>query len=254
MAALRSGAGLVTVATPRSSAPVVASLGAEFMTLGLEEAEDGTVSAASLDELLAFDADVLAVGPGLGRSMSAVALARGLVERSTAPLILDADGINAFAGAADQLQGREGTPIVITPHAGEMARLTGMSADEVQAHRIDVAREFASSHRVHVVLKGHRTVIAAPDGKAWINMTGNAGMATAGTGDVLTGVIAGWFGQLLDADAAVRLGVYLHGAAGDLAAVDQGEVALVAGDIVDELSEAVLELTARRRPAPADPP
>jgi NAD(P)H-hydrate epimerase len=117
----------------------------------------------------------------------------------------------------------------------------------VQAHRLDVARDFATTHRVHVVLKGHRTIVATPEAKAFINMTGNPGMATAGSGDVLTGVIAAWSAQLMDAEAACKLGVYLHGLAGDLAEADEGEVAMVAGDILDRLGDAVLELTARRK-------
>jgi NAD(P)H-hydrate epimerase len=248
--ALRSGAGLVTVATPRSSAPIVAALGAEYMTLPLAEAADGTLAADALDQLLDFDADVLVVGPGLGRSPSAQAVVQALVERSGVPLVLDADAHNAFAAEPARLEGRDSTAIVITPHPGEMARLTGLSTDDVQAHRLDVAREFASTHRVHVVLKGHRTVIASPEGRTTINLTGNPGMATAGTGDVLAGMIGAWLGQLLDPDAAIRIAVYLHGVAGDQAAADEGEVALIAGDIADRLGDAFLELTSQRQKPP----
>jgi NAD(P)H-hydrate epimerase len=242
-AALRSGAGLVTVATPASSAPVVASLGAEYMTLPLDEAPDGTVAASALDRLLAFKADVIAVGPGLGRTASAAAVVHGLVARSSVPLVLDADALIAFAGNADRLVGRDGIDIVVTPHPGEMAALTGQSIDDVQADRLEVARSFASAHRVHVILKGHRTLVASPDGAVAINTTGNPGMATAGAGDVLTGMVAAWLAQRRDAGDAARLAVYLHGLAGDLVAVDRGEVALVAGDLVDRLGAAVLDLT-----------
>jgi NAD(P)H-hydrate epimerase len=251
-AALRSGAGLVTVGTPRSSAAVVAALGAEYMTLPLPEAVDGTTAFEALDELLGFDADVVVVGPGLGRSASAAALVHALVERSGVPLVLDADALNAFAGEAERLEGRDGTSIVITPHPGEMARLTGLPVADIQAHRLDIARDFAVSHRVHVVLKGHRTIIAAPDGRTTINPTGNPGMATGGTGDVLSGMIGAWLAQLLDPDAATRIAVYLHGVAGDLAAADEGEVAVIAGDVADRLGDALLEVTARRRTSPAD--
>lgn len=250
MAALRSGAGLVTIATPAGCLPTVSALGAEFMTLPLAADDAGLATAASLDDLLAFNADVIAIGPGLGRSPGVTALVQGLVGSAGVPLVLDADALNAFAGEADRLVGRDGVDLVITPHAGEMARLVGMSVDQVQANRLEVAREFAATHRVHVVLKGHRTIVASPDGRTSINLTGNAGMATAGAGDVLTGMIAAWFGQLLDAEAAARLAVYLHGAAGDLAEADEGEVALVAGDLIDRLGDAVMELTARRRRAP----
>jgi len=246
-ACLRSGAGLVTVATPAACAPIVAAMAAEYMTLALESEGDGLASTRSLEALLTVDADVIAIGPGLGRSASVTALVHGLVATAGVPLVIDADALNAFAGEADRLVGRDGVDIIITPHAAEMARLVGVSTDDVQANRLEIARDFAVTHRVHVVLKGHRTIVASPDGRTSINLTGNPGMATAGAGDVLTGMIAAWFGQLLDADAASRLAVYLHGLAGDLAEADEGEVALVAGDIIDRLGDAVLELTARRR-------
>jgi NAD(P)H-hydrate epimerase len=247
MAALRSGAGLVTVATPASCAPIVATLGAEYMTLALPETSVGTIAAEALDQLLEFDADVLAIGPGLGRSDGVTSLVHGLVQRSGVPLVLDADALNAFDGDASALVARDDLQIIITPHAGEMARLVGATADDVQARRLDVAREFAETHRVHVVLKGHRTLVASPEGKVAINLTGNPGMATAGSGDVLLGMIAAWFGQLLDPDSAARLAVHLHGLAGDLAEADESEVSLIAGDIIVHLGDAVSELTARRR-------
>src|SRR6185369_16754196 len=127
----------------------------------------------------------------------------------------------------------------------------GLSIEEVQDNRLEVARNFAMSHGVHVVLKGHRTLIAAPQGHVSINPTGNPGMATGGTGDVLTGMIAAWFGQLLDAEAAAKLAVYLHGLAGDLAEADEGEVAMIATDIIERLGDAVLELVARKKRASA---
>ncbi|HUL72340.1 MAG TPA: NAD(P)H-hydrate dehydratase [Vicinamibacterales bacterium] len=252
-AALRSGAGLVTVATPASVLPVVASLGMEFMTVPLEETGDGLVAFEALERVLEIEADVIAVGPGLGRSASTTAFVQALVERAGVPIVVDADALNAFAGDADRLVGRDGVDIVVTPHPGEMARLVGTSVEEVQAHRLDVARDFAATHRVHVVLKGHRTIVATPDGKVFINLTGNAGMATGGTGDVLTGMIAAWFGQLLDAEGAAKLAVYLHGLAGDLAEADEGEIGMIAGDLVDRLGDAVLELTARRKKTASQP-
>jgi NAD(P)H-hydrate epimerase len=251
MGALRSGAGLVTVAAPASVAAIVATLGAEYMTLPLEESADGTVTPESVDAILSAHADVIAVGPGLGQSAAAGAFVRALVERTGVPLVLDADALNAFAGRATDLVARDGVDIIITPHPGEMGRLVGLGVDEVQAHRLDIAREFAQSHRVHVILKGHRTIVASPDGALALNLTGNPGMATGGTGDVLLGAVAGWFGQLLDAESAAHLAVYLHGLAGDLAEADEGECALIAGDVVSRLGDAVLDLTARRRKAPA---
>ncbi len=248
MGALRSGAGLVTVATPRSCLPIVAAMASEYMTEGLDETAAGTIDFAALDRVLEFKADVIAVGPGLGQSPGTAAFVHGLIERAGVPLILDADALNAFTGDPDRLAGRDGVDVVITPHPGEMARLLNLSIEAVQHDRLRHATEFASSHRVHVVLKGHRTIIAGPENRAFINLTGNAGMATGGTGDLLTGMIAAWFGQLLDAEAACKLAVYLHGTAGDLAEADEGDVALVAGDLAARLGDAVLELTARRRP------
>ena len=160
------------------------------------------------------------------------------------PLVVDADALNCLADS--EWNGAAGVR-VLTPHPGEMARLTGLSIDDVQAQRVDVARDFAVTHHVHVVLKGHRTVIATPEGRVFINLTGNPGMATAGSGDVLTGMIAAWLGQLLDAEAACKLAVYLHGLAGDLAEADEGEVAMTATDIVDRLGDAVLDLSARKK-------
>jgi NAD(P)H-hydrate epimerase len=246
--ALRSGAGLVTIATPRSCAPIVASMAPEYMTESLDETPSGGIDFGALDRLFELDADVIAVGPGLGRDPSTVAFVHGLLERAGVPLILDADALNAFTGDPDRLMGRDGVDVIVTPHPGEMSRLLGMSIESLQNDRLEQARQFAASHRLHVVLKGHRTVIAGPEGRSFVNLTGNAGMATGGTGDLLTGMIAAWVAQLLDAEAACKLAVYLHGTAGDLAASDEGEAALVASDLASRLGDALLELTSRRQP------
>lgn len=253
MAALRSGAGLVTVATPRSVQPILAAMAPEYMTIGLPEDASGQVTAAAVDRVLEVATDVIALGPGLGTGDEVRAFVQGVVARAGVPIVLDADGLNAFAGEhAARLTGRDGHDIIITPHPGEMGRLMGLSTEQVQKDRVAAARTFAEQHQLHVVLKGHRTLIAAPEGTVAINMTGNPGMATGGTGDVLTGVIAGWFGQLLDAEGAARLGVYLHGHAGDLAMADLGEVALTASDLLTYLGDAVLELSAERPAASSD--
>jgi len=245
MAALRSGAGLVTVATPRSVQPILAAMAPEYMTVGLDEDADGQVTAAAVDRVLAIPTDVIAMGPGLGSGPEVRAFVHAVVERVGVPIVLDADALNAFSGQdAHRLGGRDGHDVIITPHPGEMARLLGITTEAVQSDRIAAARGFAEAHQLHVVLKGHRTLVAAPEGTVAINMTGNPGMATGGTGDVLTGVIAGWFGQLLDAEGAARLGVYLHGHAGDLAMADYGEVALTASDLLVYLGDAVLEVSA----------
>ncbi|HEX5475621.1 MAG TPA: NAD(P)H-hydrate dehydratase [Vicinamibacterales bacterium] len=247
LGALKSGAGLVTIATPRSCVPVVASMMPEYMTEPLEETASGGVDFGAVERALDIQTDVIAIGPGLGRDPSTVAFVQAIVERAGVPLVLDADALNAFAGEADRLVGRDGVDVIVTPHPGEIARLLGVPIEQVQSDRVAHAREFATAHRVHTVLKGHRTVIAGPEGRAFVNVTGNAGMATGGTGDLLTGMIAAWFAQLLDAEAACKLAVYLHGTAGDLAEADEGEVALLPTDIAAHLGDAILELTARRK-------
>jgi NAD(P)H-hydrate epimerase len=242
MGAIRSGAGLVTVATPSGCQPIIASMAPEFMTEPLPESADGSVAADALERLLALRHDVIACGPGLGRGPAIAEFVRSLLDRATVPLVLDADAITVLADDPGRLVGREERDVIITPHPGEMARLIGISIEEVQANRIDVATDFATTHRVYVVLKGHRTIIATPDGHVFINPTGNAGMATGGTGDVLTGMIAAWVAQLLDAEAACRLGVFLHGAAGDLAAAEEGQVGMVATDVIAHLGDALSRL------------
>jgi NAD(P)H-hydrate epimerase len=252
--ALRSGAGLVTVATPASCQAVVAAMAPEYMTEALDD-RTGGLDPADVDRVIEMARDVVAIGPGLGQAPGTAAFVRELVDQAAMPLVVDADALNAFAGDPDRLTGREGRNLVITPHPGEMARLVGMSSDEVQANRLDVARHFAAAHRVYVVLKGHRTLVATPGGTVFINPTGNPGMATGGTGDVLTGMIAAWLAQLLDAEAACKLAVYLHGMAGDLAEAREGEASMTAGDLAGHIGAAVLELTGRRRPErdPSDP-
>jgi ADP-dependent NAD(P)H-hydrate dehydratase / NAD(P)H-hydrate epimerase len=249
--ALRSGAGLVTVATPTSCLDIVASMGAEYMTEPLDEAVNG-LDPDGVDRVLDIARDVVAIGPGLGQAEGTREFVKQLVDKATMPLVVDADGLNAFADDPDRLAGREGRDIIITPHPGEMARLVGMSIEEVQASRIEVARNFAGAHHVYVVLKGHRTIIATPDERTFINPTGNPGMATGGTGDVLTGMIAAWLAQLLDADAACRLAVYLHGMAGDLAEADESEIAMTSADLAEHIGDAILELTSRRKSVEKD--
>jgi ADP-dependent NAD(P)H-hydrate dehydratase / NAD(P)H-hydrate epimerase len=252
LGALRSGAGLVTVATPRSCLPILASMGAEYMTVPLDETPSGAIDYAALDRVLDLTCDVIAMGPGLGQEPSTFAFVQGLLERAGVPLVVDADAINAFAGEPERLVGRDGVDVVITPHPGEMARLINGTTEAVQHDRLGHAREFASSHRVHVVLKGHRTIVAGPEGRSFVNLTGNPGMATGGTGDLLTGMIAAWIAQLLDAEGACKLSVYLHGAAGDLAEADEGQIALMATDIAGRLGDAMLDLGGRRNSQQSD--
>jgi hydroxyethylthiazole kinase-like uncharacterized protein yjeF len=246
LGALRSGAGLVTVATAASAQAVVAGMAPEYMTESIEETVDG-LSVEAIDSVLEMARDVIAVGPGLGQAAATRRFITALVDRATVPLVIDADGLNAFVGNAGALVGREGRDVIITPHPGEMARLVGLSNHEVQSNRLAVAREFATAHHLYVILKGHRSLVATPDGTVFINPTGNPGMATGGTGDVLCGMTAAWLAQLLDAEAACRLSVYMHGLAGDLTEADLGDAPMTAGDVAQHLSDAFLELTARRK-------
>jgi NAD(P)H-hydrate epimerase len=242
LGALRSGAGLVTVATPRCCLPILAAMSPVFMTVDLPDDSSGTLAASGVEKLLEQPHDVIACGPGLGRTPEVAHFVRGLLDRVTVPLVLDADALTVLADDPGCLTGRDERDLIITPHPGEMARLVGSSIADVQANRIQVATDFATTRRVYVVLKGHRTVIATPEGRVYINPTGNPGMATGGTGDVLTGMIAAWLAQLLDAEAACRLAVFLHGAAGDLAEASSGQAAMIATDLLDNLGGALKAL------------
>ena len=241
--ALRSGAGLVTVATPRSCVPAVAAAAPEYMTLPLEEDADGAVSAGALETVLAAPCDVLAVGPGMGTGQGAAGLVRGLLEWARVPLVLDADALNVCSGHIEWLDARRGPPgdVVLTPHPGEMARLLGCSTHDVQDNRIGAARGMAAEHGVHVVLKGARTLVAAPDGRVGVNLTGNPGLATGGAGDVLTGVAAAWMGQIGNTADACRVAVFLHGHAADRAASEHGQTGLTASDVAAALGKAASE-------------
>ena len=242
MGALRSGAGLVTVATPTGCLPIVAAMAPELMTEALAEGADGDLAPAAAETVLAGRHDVIACGPGLGRGTGVGAFVRALLERATVPLVLDADALTVMADDPSALSGRDERSVIITPHPGEMARLVGADVEQVQANRLNVAGEFATSRHLYVVLKGHRTVVATPDGHLFINPSGNPGMATGGTGDVLTGVLAAWLAQLLDAEAACTLAVFLHGAAGDLAEGHRGAVSMVASDLLGQLGPALKRL------------
>ena len=242
MAVLRSGAGLSTVATPKSALPTVAGFHAELMTEPLEETEAGTISKRALSyghlDALAKGKTVLAIGPGISRHPETAQVVRAIVQKYEAPVVLDADGLNAFEGRSAELNGK-GRTLVITPHPGEMARLAGSSVAAVQRDRLNVARTFAREHEVIVVLKGNRTLMAAPDGEVWVNTTGNPGMSTGGTGDILTGITAGLLAQNKDhAMTAVTAAVYLHGLAGDVACERMGEHSLTATDLLPALPEA----------------
>jgi NAD(P)H-hydrate epimerase len=235
MAVLRSGAGLVTVAAPKSAQPIVASFAPELMTEALPESATGAFSLAAGEELAALTKGktVLAIGPGASRDDEAAKLIRNWVDQTTLPLILDADGLNAFEGHAQTLNKGRAQKLILTPHPGEMSRLTGLSVKEIQGDRIGTAKKFASEHALWLVLKGYRTVVVEPGGEVWINTTGNPGMATGGTGDILTGIIAGLIAQHpQDISTAVIAAVYLHGLAADIARDEMGEISMTATDLL----------------------
>ncbi|MGA2697711.1 MAG: NAD(P)H-hydrate dehydratase [Terriglobales bacterium] len=240
ISALRSGAGLATVATAKSILPTVAGFHPELMTEPLPETEQGTIAAEALDALVTLSKGktVLAIGPGISRNSDTAALVRQLVKHSSLPIVLDADGLNAFEGKTEELNGKNKT-LIITPHPGEMARLMNTTIPEVQKDRLKAARDFARQHELIVVLKGHRTLIAHPNGEVWVNATGNPGMATGGTGDILTGMVAGMLAQHPKQPLeAVVSAVYLHGLAGDVACESTGEHSLIATDLLKGLPEA----------------
>ena len=242
MAALRSGAGLTTVATPHSILPTVAGFAPEIMTEALADTNAGTIGMRSFEfgllDSLVEGKSAIAIGPGMGRHLETEELVRTCVERYRGPLILDADAINAFQGCNERVTGN-GRSVILTPHPGEMARLLGTTVEAVQSDRLNLARCFAQEHHVIVVLKGYRTLTVAPDGTAWVNPTGNPGLATGGTGDILTGMISGLVAQnperIFDAVAAA---VFLHGLAGDAARDAVGEHSLIATDLLSYLPEA----------------
>ncbi|MHB8485948.1 MAG: NAD(P)H-hydrate dehydratase [Candidatus Acidiferrales bacterium] len=248
MGALRAGAGLVTVATPEPVLGTVAGFAPEIMTEPLHATAAGTIACDVFDSggfaKILDGKTVLALGPGLTTQAETQQFVRSIIASPRQiPIILDADGLNAFAGRAGELRGSR-EMLAVTPHPGEMARLIGSTVKDVQAHRLEVARKSASDWQAFVILKGYQTVLAAPDGTAWINSTGNPGMATGGTGDVLTGMLAGFTAQFgaQNWPLALACGVYLHGLAGDLAAEEFGEAPLIATDVIRAIPAACAQL------------
>ncbi len=239
-AALRAGAGLVTLATPKSLQDVMAVKLTEVMTTPLPETKERSLSLAALPVLLGLieRVDVVVIGPGLSQQPHTTQLVRHLLPKITKPCVVDADALNAIA-EKPQLLKRLTRPIILTPHPGEMGRLIAQSAEHVQRDRERIAAAFALRARAVVALKGHRTVVANVDGEVYVNDTGHPGMASGGMGDVLTGVIAGLLAQGLPLFDAARLGVYLHGLAADLVAKEQGSVGLLASDVLATIPRAI---------------
>ncbi len=246
-AAMRSGAGLITLGVPASLNAILEAKINEAMTEPLPEESGGFLGQLSwpkVEKLLAGKSAV-AIGPGLGDHRETGALLSRIIEASTAPIVIDADGLNVLAGTLISLKSLKAAA-VLTPHPGEMARLTGRATHEIQADRIGCARDFAEKFKVIVVLKGSRTVIAAPDGSAYVNPTGNPGMASGGMGDALTGLITGLIAQGLDPLKAALLGVYVHGGIGDAIAAGCGELGILASDIIERIPAALARFVVKR--------
>ena len=239
LAAARSGAGLVTLGVPRSLLDAVAASVLELMLLPLRPTRAESISIDAVEDALAFaqDKNAVAIGPGMSQHPDTQEFVRKFVAETTAPLVIDADALNAIAGHLADLD-KALKPPILTPHPGEMARLCGCNTSEVQSDRAGIATRFARAHRCVVVLKGASTVVAGQSGELFVNSTGNSGMATGGTGDILTGILAGLIGQGLAPLNAAQLGVYLHGLAGDIAAADKTERGMIAGDLLERLPAA----------------
>jgi NAD(P)H-hydrate epimerase len=250
-AALRVGAGLVTVATPAEVLPIVAVGMPEIMTAPLLSTQDGTAGLRNLDHdrfgNIAQGKSVMAMGPGLSTNQETQQFVRAVLEKSSLPIVLDADGLNAFVGHTDELRARKPELLALTPHPGEMARLLHTTARDVQARRLNIALEAAARWQAFVILKGFHTILATPDGRAYVNSTGNPGMATGGTGDVLTGMLLGLTAEFgtKNWERVLGFGVHLHGLAGDMAAERVGEAPLVASDLIEALPEAYARVFAQ---------
>ena len=239
-AAMRAGTGLVTLGFPEGLyQAIVKKLIPEVMTLSLPATKQQTLSEAGLKEIKKFlkKIDCLVIGPGLSQNPSTQRLIRSVVSYDETSMVVDADGLNALVGHVSILKNVR-HEVVLTPHPGEMARLIGISVKGIQANRKKVAKEFALLYNKTLVLKGYKTVVASVQGTTYVNRTGNPGMATAGSGDVLSGIVAAFLAQGVSAFEAAKFGVYIHGLAGDLVAKDKTQVGLIASDIIDYLPKA----------------
>jgi NAD(P)H-hydrate epimerase len=244
LSALRAGAGLVTVACPESAVSAVSAHTAELMTEPLAETESGEIARAAFDRImeLAGKRTLVAIGPGIGTGDETRSTVVRLFHEIREPMVIDADALNCLA--AGDWSGESEMLRVLTPHPGEMSRLTGRAIPDIQADRIAVARSFAATRNVIVVLKGERTLIGFPDGRVWINPTGSPAMATGGTGDILTGMVSGLMGQFpTDPNRAIAAAVYLHGLAGEIAARHLTEQTVIATDLLQYLAEAIGAIT-----------
>ena len=240
-AALRSGAGLVTLGLPKSiNLAVIKIKPREVMTLPLEETREGTLNLNAFTKILRMlkQADVLVIGPGLGKNKSTYALIRKVINNCAIPAVIDADGLNALSKNLKILKNHKGVTM-LTPHQKELSRLFGLGLARVQKNRKLVAKKYAKYYNNTIILKGHNTLVAGSRGQLYLNKTGNPGMATAGSGDVLSGIAGAFLGQGLEAFSAAKYAVYIHGLAGDIAAKDKTQMGLIASDIIDRIPDAI---------------
>ncbi|MCA9407323.1 MAG: NAD(P)H-hydrate dehydratase [Candidatus Omnitrophica bacterium] len=245
LASARSGAGLVTLAVPQSlNTPAQKKVANVVMTLPLKETLQQTIALTAYPQIAEFYPKIkaIAVGPGMTTNPMTKKFILKLIQSSPVPLIIDADALNALSGHLNSLT-KTPTLKILTPHPGEMARLLNIDKKRIEADRKKYAQEFAQKYQCFLILKGHQTVVASPQGKIYVNKTGNPGMATGGTGDVLTGIIAAFIAQGVDGFAAAKFGVYLHGYAGDLAARNKTRVAMIASDIIESLPQSLAKLS-----------
>jgi len=242
-AAMRMGAGIIRVAAPESVNTVLENRLTEVITVPLRETKKGYMGIDDIDKVTGLIqlSNVIAVGPGCGTTLELQNLIRNVLENSNIPVVIDADGLNVLSQKIEFLSHAK-APVILTPHPKEFSRITGLSVEEINSNRINTAREFATKHQLYLVLKGSRTVVAYPNGEIYVNCTGNPGMATAGSGDALTGIITGLLAQGLEPNKAVAAAVYIHGRAGDFAAAEKGEYSLIAGDIVEAIPSVIKEL------------
>jgi NAD(P)H-hydrate epimerase len=249
MSAMRAGAGLVTLGIAESLNPILETQVLEVMSAPLPENQNGVLGNSAIKDLKKMEAGktCLAIGPGIGQAEETRSLVKKIINQSQIPVVIDADGLNNIAGQT-QLLKRIKCPAVLTPHPGEMARLMDVTPAEVQQNRLQCARDFATNFKVHLVLKGAATVIAHPDGSAYMNPTGNPGMASGGMGDVLTGVLAGFITQGFSPEAAAHAAVYVHGAAADTLAKTIGPIGYLASEVMNAIPAEIKKLMEMQNP------
>lgn len=241
LSAMRAGAGLVTIGVPESLNSVFQKkISAVIMTLPLKETSEQAISQSAFHQIkpLFSKFNVIAIGPGLTTHPGTRQFILKIIAASPVPLVIDADGLNSLADRLDVLT-KTATPKILTPHPGEMSRLIKTTKDEIERNRSSIAKDFVKKYNCTLLLKGHQTVVASASGKIYVNKTGNPGMATAGCGDVLTGIIAAFLAQGLSDFDAAKYGAWLHGTAGDLAAKAKTQLALIATDLIDHIPQAV---------------